>query len=341
MIRWLSAGSLCVALVSAAQSQTIHFTGCCDASAAVAVTDDLLVVANDEDNILRVYSRKRLGPPLSTTDLTVFLNPGKKSSEVDIEGAAQIGARIYWISSHGRNARGKERESRHRLFATAVSVTNGTAELKPIGNFYAKLLGDIERDPRLNPFGLGRASLWAPKTEGALNIEGLAATPKGHLLIGFRNPIPRGKALIVRLLNPGEVIFGKPAEFGEPLLLDLGGLGIRSLEFWRERDRYVVAGGASDGSPVSRLYQWSGGNEPPRLLTHQMQTLNAEAVTFVGSGRSEQLLVISDDGTLQIRGQDCKKLKDANLRRFRAIAVTFDAEAGHQLAQPATAQRQP
>src|SRR5687767_3658238 len=99
------------------------FLGCCDASAAIALTDDLFVVANDEDNILRVYSRQRLGRPATTVDLTGFLNPGRKFAEVDIEAAARVGDRIYWISSHGQNAKGKARESRHRFFATSVSVT--------------------------------------------------------------------------------------------------------------------------------------------------------------------------------------------------------------------------
>ena len=332
---------MCAALLGSTDSRTAHFTGCCDASAAVALSEDLFVVANDEDNLLRVYSREHLGPPISTTDLTAFLNPGKKAPEVDIEAAAQIGDRIYWVSSHGRNAKGKERESRHRLFATTAIVTNGGVEIKPVGNFYADLLNAMARDPRLKPFGLARASLWAPKTEGALNIEGLAATPEGHLLIGFRNPIPRGRALIVRLLNPEEVVFGKTPRFGEPVLLDLDGLGIRSMEFWRDRDRYIVVGGASDGTPGSRLYTWSGRNEPPRALMTEMQSLNPEAVTFVAGGGAEQLLVISDDGTLQIRGQDCKKLKDPNLRRFRAITVTVESYADSHLARPATALLRP
>jgi hypothetical protein len=61
----------------------------------------------------------------------------------------------------------------------------------------------------------------------------------------------------------------------------------------------------------------------------------------VGSGRSEQLLVISDDGALQIRGEECKKLKDPNLRRFRTITVALETEAARQLARPWTGLRQP
>ena len=63
----------------AAGSDPLYFTGACDASAAVALDHDLFVVANDEDNTLRVYSRLRPGPPVSQVDFTGFLRPEKKA----------------------------------------------------------------------------------------------------------------------------------------------------------------------------------------------------------------------------------------------------------------------
>jgi len=50
------------------------------------------------------------------------------------------------------------------------------------------------------------ASHLAPKTPGALNIEGLCATPDHKLLIAFRNPLPQSKALLIPLENPEQVI---------------------------------------------------------------------------------------------------------------------------------------
>jgi hypothetical protein len=296
-----------------------HFIGCCDASAAVALSEDLFVVANDEDNILRVYSRERMGRPITAVDVTGFLNPGKKTPEVDIEAAARIGDRIYWISSHGRNAKGKERESRHRFFATSVAATNGSVHLKPVGSFYSKLLNDLGRDPRLRPFGLTQASRHAPKEEGALNIEGLAATPQGHLIIGFRNPLPYGKALLVPLLNPDALITGGAPQPGNPMVLDLGGLGIRSIELWR--DRYLIVAGSHDGAPGSRLFEWMGGAHKPRPLdTPALGSLNPEALTVYQQDDSDHLLLMSDDGTLRIRGEECKRLKDEALQRFRVVS---------------------
>src|SRR5688572_20650212 len=152
----------------ASSREPLYFTGACDASAAVALDDDLFVVANDEDNILRVYSRIRPGAPISQVDFTAFLRPEKKNEESDLEAAAQLGDRIYWISSHGRNAKGKERETRHRFFATTATVTNGCAELQAIGNFYSSLLDDMLAEPRLATFDLGRGAELAPKSPGAL-----------------------------------------------------------------------------------------------------------------------------------------------------------------------------
>jgi hypothetical protein len=326
---------VCAAVAGAAMAslKTDQFIGCCDASAAVPLTDDLFVIANDEDNILRVYSRLRMGRPVSTFNVTTFLNPGKKSPEVDIEGAARIGDRIYWISSHGRNAKGKERLSRHRLFATSVTVTNGVVNLKPVGNFYAKLLEDLARDPRYRSFNLDEASQHAPKAEGALNIEGLAATPEGHLIIGFRNPIPGRKALLVRLLNPQDLVAGGKPQFGDPVLLDLAGFGIRAIEFWS--DRYLIVAGAADGAAVSRLFEWTGSDDRARVVeTPDLRSVNPEALFVYRDGDVEHLLMVSDDGTLRIRGEECKKLKDTSLQRFRVASMPL----GQLMGKAGTAQ---
>jgi hypothetical protein len=54
------ASALVIALAAStpagrAESEITTFSGCCDASAAVAVDERHFVVADDEDNILRVY----------------------------------------------------------------------------------------------------------------------------------------------------------------------------------------------------------------------------------------------------------------------------------------------
>ena len=293
--------------------------GMCDASAVVPLNDELFVVADDEDNILRVYSRTQGGAPLQTLDFSSFLRVDPKSPEADLEAAAPLGDRVYWISSHAQNKNGKNRVSRRRLFATSLTVSNGMVVLRPVGMPCVRLLTDLFNDPRLKPFNLAAAATRAPKSKNALNIEALCATSEGHLLIGFRNPIPKARALIVPLLNPAEVVEGQPARLGDPLLLDLGGLGIRSLA--RVGDRYFLVAGAFDGSGQSHLYEWNGGADTPRRLPRpELTNLNPEAIEAV-PGATERLLVVSDDGTLKIGGKDCKTVADPNMKYFRATTI--------------------
>src|SRR5438309_1135133 len=96
------------------------YHGMCDASAAVALDDKLFAVANDEDNILRIYHLGRGGAPVQSFDLSPFLKVDPKFPETDLEGAAWLGDQIFLIGSHGRNRDGKYRESRHRFFAITV-----------------------------------------------------------------------------------------------------------------------------------------------------------------------------------------------------------------------------
>jgi uncharacterized protein DUF3616 len=220
-------GLLAGAVGALAPLPTFQHTGMCDASAAVAVGTDLFVVASDEDNVLRTYRSKRGGGPVASFPLDDFLGVEPEHPEADIEGAARVGDRIYWITSHGRNKNAKKRPNRRRRFATEVRVSDVRATLVGVGVPYRDLLKDLENDPDLDEFKLDQAAEKAPEDEDGLNIEGLAATPRGHLLIGFRNPIRKGQALLVSLENPDEVIHEKRAKLGKPIALDLGKRGVR------------------------------------------------------------------------------------------------------------------
>jgi hypothetical protein len=321
----------------------------CDASAAVAINNDLFAVANDEDNALRIYHAASGGLPVFARDLSRILKVDTKKPETDLEGACWLGDQIFWISSHGRNKEGEFRASRHRFFATKVEEKKGQFQLVPVGRIYVRLLSDFLADPRLREFHLDRASRLPPKTAGALNIEGLCATPDHQLLIAFRNPIPQGRALIVPLLNPAEVVNGKLARLGDPLLLDLGGRGIRDIARWR--NRYLILGGAygpapfpvaktntgafgtrrvsiPTGSPVgptldTRLYEWAGGSAPPQEVRSVSFTgLNPEAI-IVYPNPARPFQILSDDGTVLINGVGCKSLANSNLKKFRAVWVAL------------------
>ena len=219
-----------------------EYLGICDASAAAPLSADMFVVANDEDNVLRVY---RFGEPsvVQAFSLDQFLKPDPDEPEADIEGAARIDDQIYWVTSHGQNKDGKDRPSRHRLFATTVAFQDGKVTLTPAGTAYTNLRADLITAPQLAKYKLMVAATLAPEEPGGFNIEGLAATADGRLLLGFRNPITDGKALIVPIENPKEVITGKKAQIGSPIEIMLDGRGIRSIEFDPGRNLYFIAAG--------------------------------------------------------------------------------------------------
>jgi len=210
------------------------YHGTSDASAGIALRNDMFVVADDECNVLKVYKTDSSTQPIASCDLSAFIVDDPEHPEADIEGATIIGDRIYWISSHGRNQDGKIRKNRYRFFATSVAVNGNSVILTPLGVPCRTLIHEMTKSQTTRKLGLDKATRFdakklkkkdrkklAPKKEG-VNIEGLSATADGKTLyIGFRNPrfvdqaTSKEKAIIVPLHNAREVIEkGKVPIFG-------------------------------------------------------------------------------------------------------------------------------
>lgn len=334
-------------------SSLLVFRGSSDASAAVTLTDALFVVADDENNILRIYDKSHPGLPVSTYDLSSYLQPDPDGPEADIEGATRVGNRIYWISSHSRNKDGKMRLSRYRFFATDFAVDAGKTAFTPVEKPCSTILQQLLADPALKSLDLQSATRLgedlpkkereklAPKNEG-LNIEVLAASPDGKILyIGFRNPRPRdprtGKlsALVVPLMNPNQVLAGQPARFGDSILWDLNGLGLRSMEYSPIHKCFWIVAGRHDEENDFALARWSGVlAEPPTFVRplKLAEDFGPEALLVFDT---PDLWLLSDDGTRMIpvdSPSDCiedlvngrcenKLLVDLDKRSFRAITL--------------------
>jgi hypothetical protein len=98
---------------------------------------------------------------------------------------------------------------------------------------------------------------------------------------------------------------GSP-EFGDPIELDLGGLGIRSLSWWRQS--YLIAAGPTDEVGPSRLYRWTGPGALPRLAA-EAAFGDAKPEAFFSAEGNDEILILSDDGSRKVHGKACKKLK--------------------------------
>jgi len=308
--------------------ESTKYLGMCDVSAATKLADGpLFIAASDEENTLRVFDHTHPGPPLASFDLSGFLNRSGVTKEADIEGAAAIGTRVYWIGSHGRDKSGEEQEARHRLFATTITVEGNSVQCIPAGKPYKRLLKDLASARALRDFGLEEAATLPPQDEGGLNIEGLAATPEGHLLVGFRNPIPKHKALIVRIENPAGLIEERDsaAKLSVGGLLDLDRLGIRALEYSPRLRAYVVIAGRFDKKADYKLYSWSGdpSGKAKELETPALSGLQPEELIIFGWSEGETIELFSDDGDLEIDGVECKKRPDTSQRSFRSLRFSI------------------
>lgn len=300
----------------------IRHTGMCDASAAVPLGSNLFAVANDEDNTLRIFKRDKSGEAIYSLDLSSFLQIDPKHPEADIEGATLIKNRIYWITSHGANKEGKERPNRHRFFATDIETSGDKINLKPAGLPFRDLVRTLEDSADLKEYQLGKAANNAPESKNGLNIEGLTKTPQGNLLIGFRSPVPEGKALLIPFENPQGVIAGneKP-KLGRPILLALNGLGIRSIEYSDASKAYFIIAGPYDDNGSFQLYQWSGNpSEAPELIKHDFRGLHPEALV-VYPKKKTKIQILSDDGSELINGQSCKDLAKTQDKSFRSTWI--------------------
>jgi len=318
--------AVCVAGPGLAQQSHLHF-GTCDASAVVSVGDDLFLMATDEDNELRLYATDSSSGPLKSFDMSEFLEVDPSEPEADIEAVTMLGEWTIWITSHGRSKNGKKRDSRRRLFATTVKRSGDDVLVEPVGKPYKRLIDDLLQSPELSAFKLHEAESRAPTQAAALNIEGLAAGPDGRLWVAFRNPVPEGRALLVPIENPREVIEGGTAKLGPPVHLDLRGLGVRSIEYAADRKMFViVAGGATDGGEFA-LFSWPGGahDAPQRLSVEVDPDLTPEAIACYPGSSPLRLLMLSDDGTRKHDGVDCKDLADMSRMSFRSTTLRIDS----------------
>jgi hypothetical protein len=311
-------------------------TGTCEPSAAIAVPDGSLgtfIIANDEDNTLRAY-RSTGGEPIEVAggNLNKFLRLDPKNDnddKADFEGATWLDGKVYWIGSHSRSGKGKLRKQRWQFFATRVSGSFAEPAVDPTKRAFKGLLPAIAAlDDRLNDqikLKVDEDEDLAPD-EGGFNIEGLTARADGKsLLLALRSPLLNGDAVLIPLTNPkGVVDKDKEPKLGKPIRLDLGGRGIRSIEYAAAAKAYfIMAGPSGKKSGAFDLLRWPVNETGPAVPVpgfaaalenlDKLRPFQPEALVVDATGK--KLHLFSDDGDL------CKKEKIPPA--FRSVTVTI------------------
>jgi predicted extracellular nuclease len=349
-------------------STTRFLTGTSDASTAIAIDADYMLVGDDEDQTIRLYDRNNSGLPVASFDFTSALGL-VGSSEVDIEASTKVGNVIYWMGSHGNNSSGNDRPNRERIFATQVSGTGAATTLTSLG-YYQFLENDLIAWDNSNGHGLGAGFLGlaasaaagvSPEVPNGFNIEGLTLAPNGTTAyVAFRAPneptSSRDKALIIpvtnftTLLNATGGTAGS-ATFGAPIQLDLGGRGIRSIERNANNEYVIIAGPAGTATGTApndfRLYTWTGNpTDAPVLRAADLTALSSggsfetivEVPTALTSTSQMQFLVDNGDTVWYNNSTISKDLAQDNFQKFRSEVVALGAAVAPTITKISTIQ---
>ncbi|QJD78872.1 putative Ig domain-containing protein [Spirosoma rhododendri] len=340
---------------SVAPSTTRFHTGTSDASTAILVDANYMLVGDDENQVLRLYNRQNSGLPVAGFDFTSSLGltdvSGGVPREFDLELSVRQNNRIFWIGSESNADGGNARVNRDRVFATDVSGNGASTSLSYVGR-YDHLREDIiswdvnnGHGKGANHYGLqasAAAGVGSKQTSG-YNIEGAEFAPDGTTVyLGFRAPqvLPgnRTKALIVPVTNLTSLVSGQSqgaATFGAPIELNLGGRGIREMRRNVSNQYVIIAGPAGDAgaSPNDfRLFTWTG-NASDALVEHNanltalMVNGSFESIVEVpaslDNNTSLQLLIDNGDAVYYNDGMVAKDLAQNNFKKFRSEIVTL------------------
>jgi hypothetical protein len=324
-------------------STTCWHTGNADASAAIALDSNYMIIGDDEMNRLVVHHRHQSGLPVAVFDYSDLLNlsdgePGN-FKEVDVEAAAKSlrSNTIYWLGSMSNNSSYKLKLNRDRIFATKINGTGASTNISFAGYFQGLRNQIIDWGNKYGyKLSASAASGQNAKAIDGFNAEGMVFGPDSNTLyIGMRAPLvpltDRKNALIVPVQNfENWFNSGKPlsrAAFGTPIELDLGGRGIRDMIRLSNGVYIIVAGSCTDqSSSLGAFFKWTGNaNDSAMILnTFDISNLGAEGVMEMDDEKGElitdELQTVTDDGNDVYYGDTikAKDLPDNKLKKFHS-----------------------
>ncbi len=304
------------------------------AVAAVGTPSRWLVVADNEIPKLAVYPLDRPSslpaPALATATSPAFAVDDTEAVTVypwDENGDGKAEAVLHvFVGSCSRSKSGKVQPARDALFAVKIDTAaleagkpafpdtveyNRTlrSQLRALGSENpGEKWGLILRDSVAPSGAKPDAQIPSLANETGLNVEGLSLSSDGKsLLLGLRSPLVEGKALLIPITNPVAALglgesAPQPAIPGTPLLLDLGGLGFRSIEWDDAAGRYLIAAGNAGGTKSFRLFSWSGkeGESPAPLTSPEARAaekIDPEGITPVPGRKAAAVVGDGSAGT--------------------------------------------
>ena len=264
-----------------------------DNLSAIAYEDGTLFVSDDENpevcRLQHVDGNFEHDGVCAIADVVGPLPAGNKG-EMDIEGLAVQGERLWVVGSHALARKRPEdgqsgpeaisrlaqvRDDANRYFLGYLAIRKekkkdkkkgcelmGGAHL-PMrlgeGSLIDLLVEDVHLGRYLKPWG---PYLGIPAKENGFDVEGIAVGDEGHVFLGLRGPVLRGWAMVLELkLADGDKSELKPVAVPSSSSLyrkhffQLGGLGLRELVRYGN-DLLMLAGPTMDLDGPVHVYRW-------------------------------------------------------------------------------------
>lgn len=333
-------------------------TGVSDASTALPVDAQHMLVADDENQVLRIFSRSNSGPALVEFNLNPFLDlrdlyDDGTPREVDLEASTRVGNRVFWIGSHSHSRDAELVTNRARLFGTDLTFAGTNSTMNFVGRYDFLKLDLLNWDTTnghgrgSNYFGLAASAATGVDPKAAdgsgFNIEGLTMAPGSTNIayLAFRAPLVpptnRVHALIIPVTNFTTLAVGNSttagvARFGAPMELNLGGRGLRSIE-GSGTNFLIVAGppGLAKGIPPNdfRLFTWNGlASGAPQERGVSLTNLLPEAIVELPPApwtSNSTVQLVSDNGIALYYGDgiEAKFLPIPQFKKFRSDWVAL------------------
>lgn len=321
---------------------SLWHTGMSDASDAIELDNEYYLSADDEIDVVNVYSRTSSGLPLVSYNFGSFLNlPDPAKPEVDTEAGARSpknSDKVYWMGSMSNGkAPFDNKPNRDRIVCTSVIGTGANTSFSFDG--YTALKSAILSwgDTHGYNFTASASAGVDSKTVSGYAAEGMVFGPDSSTLwIGLRAPLvptaTRTKAVIVPILN-FENWFnhgnqsGNPT-FGNPIELELGGRGIRDIIRLKNGSYIIIAGNPGPDPVTSAIFKWSGitNENPIQVSALGSGILNMEGVMEIQDPNpsNTKLQIISDGGDALLYGDgaEAKSFGNLNLRKFRSDVIS-------------------
>ena len=285
----------------------IKYKHMCNASGAVQITDEVIIVISDEKDKLYFYNIDG-GKPLDVLNLHKLLKLDD-TDEMDLEAALKTKDKIWWLGSHSRDKKKRRARDRQVLFAT--NIPNDINDKLEVTFDELNILSILRQSEDVTKTVTQKKRHKAPK-KGGVSIEGLAEHPDGGLLIAFRSPLTgdkgkEGNALVVHLTEKVESF-----EVKQTFELDLNDRGIRDI-VWDGSKYLLIAGDVKTGGEFD-LYSWEIGQTPKPIDTEDLlKDLNPEALVKLDN----KWLILSDDGKVEHNGKECQDLIRKSKKFFR------------------------